>query len=72
MTDRELLESAARAAGWTVVRWTDDGTALLLHGIQEPFNALEDDGDALRLAVKLEVFDLDKLLVELDIHERAL
>jgi hypothetical protein len=59
MTDRELLELAAKAAGWTVVRWTDDETALLLEGIQEPFNALHENphsdcmGDALRLAVKL-------------------
>ena len=57
--DRELLELAAKAAGWTVVRWTDDDTALLLEGIQEPFNALHENphsdcmGDALRLAVKL-------------------
>ena len=57
--DRELLELAAKAAGWTVVRWTDDDTALLLEGIQEPFNALHKNphsdcmGDALRLAVKL-------------------
>lgn len=58
-TDRELLELAAKAAGWTVVRWTDDDTALLLEGIQQPFNALHENphsdcmGDALRLAVKL-------------------
>ena len=59
MTDRELLELAAKAAGWTVVRWTDDETALLLEGIQEPFNALHENqhsdcmGDALRLSVRL-------------------
>jgi len=40
MTDRELLELAARAAGYEVARWTDDGTALLLRGLQEPFNSL--------------------------------
>ena len=60
-TDRELLELAAKAAGWTVVRWTDDDTALLLEGIQQPFNALHENphsdcmGDALRLAVKLKM-----------------
>lgn len=55
MEDRELLELAAKAAGlvvteergyslpWTVKR---DGKSF-------PWNPLEDDGDALRLAVKL-------------------
>lgn len=57
--DRELLELAAKASGWTVVRWTDDDTALLLEGIQEPFNALHENphsdcmGDALRLGAAL-------------------
>lgn len=57
--DRELLERAAKAAGWQVARWTDDDTALLLVGIQEPWNALHENphsdcmGDALRLAVRL-------------------
>lgn len=56
-TDRELLELAARAAG---AKWTDysDGTAdhwIIRHsdGIWRKWNPLEDDGDALRLAVKL-------------------
>lgn len=64
MTDRELLELAAKAAGY-VVRWYDD---TLTHGPTfgievepgnpcgfEPWNPLTDDGDALRLAVKLEM-----------------
>ena len=56
-TDREMLELAAKAAGWTVVRWTDDDTALLLEGVQQPFNALCENphsdymGDAMRLAI---------------------
>lgn len=68
-TDRELLELAAKAAGWTVVRWTDDDTALLLEGIQQPFNAMQENphsdcmGDALRLAVKLKM--------SIDIEERT-
>jgi hypothetical protein len=51
VSDRELLEAAARAAGYVPVRWTDDG--LLLEGVQEPWNAMVSDADALRLAVKL-------------------
>lgn len=48
MTDRELLELAAKAAGLKEgiggAFWTEDG------GVFDP---LTDDGDALRLAVKL-------------------
>lgn len=60
-TDRELLEDAAKAVGWVVVRWTDDGTALLLEGVQEPWNALHNNphsdhmGDALGLAIALDL-----------------
>lgn len=61
MTDRELLELAAKAAGWTLV-WKSLGGEM-----PNPFmfnesdatsgawNPLTDDGDALRLAVKLEL-----------------
>ena len=56
MTDRELLELAAKAAGIKLV-WhgTDDPWcfATTLAGIK--WNPLTDDGDALRLAVKLKV-----------------
>ena len=52
MTDRELLELAAKAAGTEGVIsvdhkfiWTKNAT--------ERWNPLQDDGDALRLAVKL-------------------
>ena len=53
MTDRKLLELAAKAAGYEVLSWygerytTTDGDRLF------PWNPLVDDGDALRLAVKL-------------------
>jgi len=53
MTDRELLEDAAKAAGYLPVRWDNDLEGMLLRGIQDPWNPLADDGDALRLAVKL-------------------
>jgi hypothetical protein len=51
MTDRELLEAAAKAAEIEV-------TAIVADGIPHRFgggywNPLTDDGDALRLAVKL-------------------
>jgi hypothetical protein len=49
MTDRELLELAARAAG-VELKWTESGKHY--SGV-EPFNPLTNDGDALRLAVKL-------------------
>lgn len=56
MTDRELLELAAKAAGTTV--WTDiDGNFFAEDrtGIESKWNPLIDDGDALRLAVKLRI-----------------
>jgi hypothetical protein len=54
MNDRELLELAAKAAGIDV--WTDiDGNYYCYAGetVEVPWNPLTDDGDALRLAVKL-------------------
>ena len=62
MSDRELLERAAKAAGikldwdvppksppWTITGVGDD------RGPGSQWNPLTDDGDALRLAVKLEI-----------------
>lgn len=60
-TAKKQLEAAARAAGFKPVRLTDDETALLLEGIQQPWNPRDENphsdcmGDALRLAVKLEI-----------------
>lgn len=51
MTDREMLEFAAKAAG-IVLEWQDGGWAHCLDTGRE-WNPLTDDGDALRLAVKL-------------------
>ena len=55
MTDKELLELAAKAAGIESLWWTKDGNKLFQRngGEQKPWNPIEDDGDALRLAVKL-------------------
>ena len=72
LSDRELLELAAKAAGIrTVTRQYCD---LLGVAVKEPgtwvigrWNPLEDDGDALRLAVKLRIdldFDTDNPFVE--------
>jgi hypothetical protein len=56
-TDRELLELAAKAAGidgdWEK-RLTGDGIARRNQCVRV-WNPLTDDGDALRLAVKLEM-----------------
>jgi hypothetical protein len=59
MTDKELLELAANAAGYDVVDvGTTDRPAMRFRGDTGNsqrcyFNPLTDDGDALRLAVKL-------------------
>lgn len=65
MTDRELLELAAKAAGYAV-EWTEIVSSrvaefkMIKHTRRQAFllnsaewNPLEDDGDALRLAVDL-------------------
>lgn len=68
MTDRELLELAAKAAGHRIVEWVQDGNgvdvAIIIRGGGDGFskrpwqpmheNQMTDcDGDALRLAVAL-------------------
>jgi hypothetical protein len=56
MTDRELLEAAAKAAGLTIGAWSDNYGAFMHRGVEPGkswWNPLTDDGDALRLAVKL-------------------
>lgn len=62
MTDRELLELAAKAAGLRLVDWRDDwadfGPGWRFEGddgMCNAWNPLTDDGDALRLAVKLNI-----------------
>lgn len=63
MTDRELLELAAKGAGYTSAKWQDmRGWGEIRYGLSEAldikeldsyWNPLTRDGDALRLAVKL-------------------
>ena len=60
-TDRELLEMAAKAAGLPMCEEWDcaaDGDGILIgagNGDLKPWNPLTDDGDALRLAVRLQI-----------------
>ena len=57
--DRELLEFAAKAAGYEAVRPATFGMGCwmaLSEGEWQPWNPLADDGDAFRLAVKLGLF----------------
>jgi len=55
MTDRELLEMAAKAAGAEFEVSDEDGVYLHqpIGGVAGFWNPLTDDGDAFRLAVKL-------------------
>jgi hypothetical protein len=53
MIDRELLEAAAKAAG--IELWLDDHGVPWMGGDKCVWNPLTDDGDALRLAVRLEI-----------------
>ena len=50
-TDRELLELAAKASGELTASWI--GNDAYFDGVLSRWNPLTDDGDALRLAVKL-------------------
>lgn len=52
MTDKELLELAAKAADVNLQQWLS-GFVELRDGIITAWNPLKDDGDALKLAVKL-------------------
>jgi hypothetical protein len=62
-TDRELLELAAKAAGMIHMKWTGSGMVRMIDptrpaetgSIGSDWNPLTDDGDALRLAVKLQL-----------------
>jgi hypothetical protein len=60
-TDRELLQAAAKAAGYSVARLSDDDSALCLVGVQQAWNPLTDDGEAFRLSVQLQ-FDVVRFL----------
>ncbi len=65
MTDRELLEAAAKADGEYHGEWSGRAGAFRIRyaGEWREWNPLTDDGDALRLAVRLGLYDLDELMV---------
>lgn len=57
-TDKELLELAAKAAGYSLYIWGTKGEENVVRVDEERhyrWNPLTDDGDALRLAVKLKL-----------------
>jgi len=55
MTDRELLELAAKAAGLQEWGWMADTLTHVVNNQFVSWEPLTDDGDALRLAVKLQL-----------------
>lgn len=55
MTDKELLELAAKAAGLQEYGFMGGSFVHIVDNTFEEWNPLTDDGDALRLAVKLEI-----------------
>ena len=65
MTDIERLKLAAKAAGHDVVRVADDGEALMLYGVQEPWNPRDSDGEnrvlqvACRIALHFEKIGME-------------
>jgi len=67
MTDRELLELAAKAVG--LVPSEHDGVIYVGFGSRE-WNPITDDGDALRLAVKLDILNMNSILNKYIIEEQ--
>ena len=68
MTDRELLEMAAKAAGVKYIATAEDGARFLVDMTR--WNPLTDDEDALRLAVKFSIFvDINHTYVQAEIFD---
>jgi hypothetical protein len=55
MNDLELLMAAAKAAGLKVIIPAAHQRGLWIEGLEDEWNPLEDDDNALRLAVKLNI-----------------
>jgi hypothetical protein len=66
ITDRELLELAAKAAGmeYSDRQWSEYDEDYVT------WNPLDDDGDALRLAVRLELWIFSPDIDDLKVHVR--
>lgn len=64
-TDKDPLMAAAKAAGVLIFAYRDDMYTAPFenHSMSRPWNPLKDDGDALRLAVRL------NFTVKIDTHE---
>ncbi len=57
MTHRELLEAAAKAVGLEVICHASyPNGGVYVKGMEDDWNPLTDNGDALRLAVKLNIW----------------
>lgn len=79
--DRELLEMAAKAAGYSIESITEDGNAWVYKNgsSRDEFDEFpiflwkphHDDGDALRLAVKCGITDLSMAVGELVLAENC-
>ncbi len=69
-TDKELLELAARAAGVVILGFFDCGSIKSRVHSDVRWNPLADDGDAFRLAVKLELYIfIDDKKTHVDSHD---
>lgn len=72
MTDKELLSKAAKAAGAELTDYSDRTpdhlTIKHADGIWREWNPLTDDGDALRLALKLRI-NVEHMAMEVMAHK---
>lgn len=55
LADRELVERAARALGWRLVGYADGTAVVVAAGRTFGWRPLLDDGEALRLAVEVDI-----------------
>jgi hypothetical protein len=65
MSDKELLELAAKAGGYEIAGFKDMDLGYWIpeEGCIRNWNSLKDDGDALRLAVKLPHINVSHIIM---------